>query len=194
MAYRIIDEAETLASSRREGADQYAREILFGLEERLADLLGQVRRGIDAINMEVTVRKPESSKAQSPQSPTPSRQPSPAAGGRAYPSPLHPNPSSRPQRAWKMGSAKSTRKRDIRARGEAGRRALPISIVVAGADDEANRQRLPPRFSSLSAGVSSSESPQSLLRFRGHLVCDRLLTRILDLHLLVPRGQARCCS
>ena len=64
MAYRIIDEAESLANTRREGADQYAREILFGLEERLADLLGQVRRGIDAINMEVTVRKPESSKAQ----------------------------------------------------------------------------------------------------------------------------------
>ena len=64
MAYRIIDEAEALANSRREGADQYAREILFGLEERLADLLGQVRRGIDALNMEVTAQRPEVAKAK----------------------------------------------------------------------------------------------------------------------------------
>ena len=62
-AYRIVDEAETIAASRREGADQYAREILFGLEEHLADILGQVRRGIDALNAEVTVRQ---SKAQEP--------------------------------------------------------------------------------------------------------------------------------
>jgi vacuolar-type H+-ATPase subunit H len=64
MAYRIIDEAEALANSRREGADQYAREILFGLEERLADLLGQVRRGIDALNMEVTAQRPDVAKAK----------------------------------------------------------------------------------------------------------------------------------
>lgn len=52
-AYRIVDEAEAAAGTRREGADQYAREILFSLEERLAEVLGQVRRGIDALNLEV---------------------------------------------------------------------------------------------------------------------------------------------
>ena len=52
-AYRIVDEAEAVAGTRREGADQYAREILFSLEERLAEVLGQVRRGIDALNLEV---------------------------------------------------------------------------------------------------------------------------------------------
>ena len=52
-AYRIVDEADAAANIRREGADQYAREILFSLEERLAEVLGQVRRGIDALNLEV---------------------------------------------------------------------------------------------------------------------------------------------
>ena len=52
-AYRIIDEAEAVSGTRREGADQYAREILFDLEERLADQLGQVRRGIDVLGLEV---------------------------------------------------------------------------------------------------------------------------------------------
>ena len=52
-AYRMVDEAEATANNRREGADQYAREILFSLEERLAEVLGQVRRGIDALNLEV---------------------------------------------------------------------------------------------------------------------------------------------
>ena len=52
-AYRIVDEAEAAAGTRREGADQYAREILFSLEERLAEVLGQVRRGIDTLNLEV---------------------------------------------------------------------------------------------------------------------------------------------
>ena len=52
-AYRIVDEAEAAAGTRREGADQYAREILFSLEERLAEVLGQVRRGIDALNLDV---------------------------------------------------------------------------------------------------------------------------------------------
>ena len=58
-AYRIVDEAEAIAGSRREGADQYAREILFSLEERLAEVLGQVRRGIDALNLDVDVHEAE---------------------------------------------------------------------------------------------------------------------------------------
>jgi len=52
-AYRIIHEAEAEAEARRDGADQYAREVLFNLEERLAELLGQVRRGIDALTVDV---------------------------------------------------------------------------------------------------------------------------------------------
>ena len=52
-AYRITEEAETAATARREGADKYARETLFDLEERLASLLGQVREGIDVLGLEV---------------------------------------------------------------------------------------------------------------------------------------------
>ena len=51
-AYRIVEETESASLSRRGGADQYARETLFDLEERLAELIGQVRRGIDALGLE----------------------------------------------------------------------------------------------------------------------------------------------
>ena len=53
-AYRILNEAETVANNRRDGADQYAREVLFSLEEQLAELLGRVRRGIDSLRSEDT--------------------------------------------------------------------------------------------------------------------------------------------
>ncbi len=56
-AYRIVSEAESVAFARRDGADSYAREVLFNLEEQLADVLGQVRRGIDALNIEVEASK-----------------------------------------------------------------------------------------------------------------------------------------
>ena len=56
-AYRIMNEAENAAMARRDGADSYAREVLFNLEEQLADVLGQVRRGIDALNIEVEASK-----------------------------------------------------------------------------------------------------------------------------------------
>ena len=52
-AYRIISESEDVAASRREGADQYAREVLFSLEEQLSEILGQIRRGIDTLRPEV---------------------------------------------------------------------------------------------------------------------------------------------
>ena len=60
-AYRILDEAETTATTRRDGANQYAREILFDLEERLASLLGQVRRGIDTLGLETDTIVPSES-------------------------------------------------------------------------------------------------------------------------------------
>lgn len=56
-AYRIISEAENTAMARRDGADSYAREVLFNLEEQLSDVLGQVRRGLDAINLEMEATK-----------------------------------------------------------------------------------------------------------------------------------------
>ena len=65
-SYRIIDEAEAAAATRREGADQYARETLFGLEERLAGLLGQVRKGIDALGLEVESTARNGASASSP--------------------------------------------------------------------------------------------------------------------------------
>ena len=52
-AYRIISESEDVAAARREGADQYAREVLFSLEEQLSEMLGQIRRGIDTLRPEV---------------------------------------------------------------------------------------------------------------------------------------------
>ncbi len=57
-AYRIMDEAEAAAATRREGSDQYARETLFDLEERLSKLTGQVRRGIDALGAEAEAKMP----------------------------------------------------------------------------------------------------------------------------------------
>ena len=57
-SYQLIDEAEKAGALRREGANQYARETLFDLEERLAQQLGQVRKGIDALGLEVDVKVP----------------------------------------------------------------------------------------------------------------------------------------
>jgi len=48
-AYRVVDEAERMAAERREGSDQYARETLFDLEERLSGMTAQIRRGIDTL-------------------------------------------------------------------------------------------------------------------------------------------------
>jgi len=42
---------------RRQGADDYAREVLFHLEERVADVLGQVRKGIDVLDPEATIAR-----------------------------------------------------------------------------------------------------------------------------------------
>ena len=50
----ILNEAETSADQRRKGADNYAREVLFTLEERIADTLGQVRGGIDLLDARPT--------------------------------------------------------------------------------------------------------------------------------------------
>ena len=57
-AYRIVTEAEDIASSRREGANQYASEVMFSLEEQLSEILGQIRRGIDTLRPEADMRRP----------------------------------------------------------------------------------------------------------------------------------------
>ena len=57
-AYRIVTEAEDIAAARREGANQYASEVLFSLEEQLSEILGQIRRGIDTLRPEADVRRP----------------------------------------------------------------------------------------------------------------------------------------
>ena len=54
-AFQIIENAEATGTTRRDGADQYARETLFDLEERLSIQLGQVRRGIDALGLDVGI-------------------------------------------------------------------------------------------------------------------------------------------
>ncbi|MCH7799980.1 MAG: hypothetical protein IIC24_00400 [Chloroflexi bacterium] len=51
-ALRTHNESESTAISRREGADQYAREVLFSMEEQLSEILGQIRRGIDTLRTE----------------------------------------------------------------------------------------------------------------------------------------------
>lgn len=56
-AYRIINESDTASIGRRDGADHYAREVLFNLEEQMAEVLGQVRRGIDALKLEIETSK-----------------------------------------------------------------------------------------------------------------------------------------
>ena len=51
-ADQIVDKAQTEATQRKDGADQYSKEVLFNIEERLSQVLGQVRRGIDALGDE----------------------------------------------------------------------------------------------------------------------------------------------
>jgi vacuolar-type H+-ATPase subunit H len=47
---QVLAGAEKDARERRRGADNYAREVLFMLEEKIADTLGQVRSGIDLLD------------------------------------------------------------------------------------------------------------------------------------------------
>ena len=47
---RQANEADSETGTRRKGADDYAREVLFNLEEHVAEVLGQVRKGIDVLD------------------------------------------------------------------------------------------------------------------------------------------------
>ena len=57
-ADQIIDRAQVEATQRKDGADQYSKEVLFNIEERLSQVLGQVRRGIDALGDENQPEEP----------------------------------------------------------------------------------------------------------------------------------------
>lgn len=58
-AYGIISNAENAASMQREGADRYSMEVLSGLEEKMAEVLNQVRRGIDTLRPADEVKRPQ---------------------------------------------------------------------------------------------------------------------------------------
>ena len=49
-ASSMMEQAELFASERKEGANQYAKETLFELEERFSKMLGQVRKGLDSLS------------------------------------------------------------------------------------------------------------------------------------------------
>ena len=49
-ASSMMEQAESFASERKEGANQYAKETLFELEERFSKMLGQVRKGLDSLS------------------------------------------------------------------------------------------------------------------------------------------------
>jgi len=53
-AENVINSADQQIFSKKEGANNYSKEVLFDLEERLAEILGQVRRGIDSLNLSDT--------------------------------------------------------------------------------------------------------------------------------------------
>jgi hypothetical protein len=45
----MMNDAEADASNRRDGADKYASEVLFNLEEHVSGVLGKVRAGLDLL-------------------------------------------------------------------------------------------------------------------------------------------------
>ena len=45
----MMNDAEADAANRRDGADQYASEVLFSLEEHVSGVLGKVRAGLDLL-------------------------------------------------------------------------------------------------------------------------------------------------
>ena len=48
-AQRILDTADSDADTRRTSADQYSQEVLYKLEQEVAELLGTVRNGIEVL-------------------------------------------------------------------------------------------------------------------------------------------------
>ena len=48
---RIVAEADAEAAETRRGADEYAADVLLRLEAEVSRVLGQIERGIDALNV-----------------------------------------------------------------------------------------------------------------------------------------------
>jgi len=63
-AYALVNDAESQATELRQGADRYSMEVLSAIEEQLANQLGQVRRGLDALNANQTPTKTVNSVAE----------------------------------------------------------------------------------------------------------------------------------
>ena len=58
-AYHVLSEADSTAGTIRDGADLYAREVLFSMEEHLAGALGKIRKGIDVLGLEAQAQVQE---------------------------------------------------------------------------------------------------------------------------------------
>ena len=56
-AYVLVSDAENQAAEFRQGADRYSMEVLSSIEEQLSNQLGQVRRGLDALNVTQTPKR-----------------------------------------------------------------------------------------------------------------------------------------
>ena len=56
-AYSLINDAENQVAELRQGADRYSKEVLSSIEEQLSNQLGQVRRGLDALNVTQTPKR-----------------------------------------------------------------------------------------------------------------------------------------
>lgn len=54
-AQRMLEMAESEAASRRDSADQYSRDQLYRLEEKVASLLSTVRNGIEVLEAQQKV-------------------------------------------------------------------------------------------------------------------------------------------
>ena len=69
-AYSLINDAETQAAELRQGADRYSMEVLSSIEEQLSNQLGQVRRGLDALNITQTPRQPQGNTVETSNTPS----------------------------------------------------------------------------------------------------------------------------
>jgi len=47
---KMLDDSEKISTDRRDGADNYAKEVLYALEERISTILSQVRSGLDLLD------------------------------------------------------------------------------------------------------------------------------------------------
>ena len=51
-AQRLIEQADIESKNSRQGADAYAQEVLYKLEQEVSDVLSTVRRGIEVLDLE----------------------------------------------------------------------------------------------------------------------------------------------